>query len=81
MCFFLKGWHEDAIDIFQRALKACPTQESAIAKDIKYNLARAYEESDQKPQALELYRKLAQIDFSYKDVGQRIDILRKDVKR
>ncbi|MFO7495028.1 MAG: tetratricopeptide repeat protein, partial [Desulfobacterales bacterium] len=81
LCFLLKGWYEDAIDIFQKALDACPTQESPIAKDIKYNLARTYEASGQKYEALELYRKLAQLDFSYKDVGQRIDILRKDVKR
>ncbi|MFO7690499.1 MAG: hypothetical protein R6W83_08090, partial [Cryobacterium sp.] len=60
------------------ALKACLTQESPIAKDIKYNLARTYEDSGQPAQALELYRKLAQLDFSYKDIGQRIDILRKN---
>jgi tetratricopeptide (TPR) repeat protein len=23
LCFLLKGWYEDAIDIFQKALKAC----------------------------------------------------------
>ncbi|NLW83197.1 MAG: hypothetical protein GXY41_02150 [Phycisphaerae bacterium] len=81
LCFLLKGWYEDAIDIFQRALKACPTEDNAIAKDITYNLARAYEASDQTSEALNLYRKIAQLDFSYKDVGQRIDILRKDGKR
>ena len=81
LCFLLKGWYEDAIDIFQKAIKSCQTQESPLAKDIRYNLARTYEASDKKNEALELYRKLAQLDFSYKDVGQRIDILRKDAKR
>lgn len=81
LCFLLKGWYEDAIDIFQKAIKSCPVQESPVAKDIKYNLARTYEAADRKNEALELYRKLAQLDFSYKDVGQRIDILRKDAKR
>ncbi len=81
LCFLLKGWNEDAIDIFQQALKASPSQEGPITKDIKYNLARAYESSGQIKEALELYRKLAQLDFNYKDVGQRIDILRKDVKK
>lgn len=81
LCFLLKGWHEDAIDIFQRAMKACPTQETPIAKDIRYNLAKAYEGSGKSAEALELYRKLAQIDFRYKDVGERIDFLRKDGKR
>ncbi len=81
LSFLLKGWHEDAIDIFQKALDACQTQESVVAKDIKYNLARTYEAVGRKQEALELYRKLAQLDFSYKDVGQRIDFLRKDVKK
>ena len=31
--------------------------------------------------ALDIYRKLAQTDFSYKDVGQRIDNLRKAGKK
>ncbi len=81
LCFLLKGWHEDAIDIFQNAINTCQTQESSVAKNIRYNLARTYEDSGQGQEALEIYRKLAQVDFSYKDVGERIDILRKDVKR
>ena len=81
LCFLLKGWYEDAIEIFQKAMKECQTQESSVAKDIRYNLARAYEASGLKKEALEIYRKLAQIDFGYKDVGQRIDILRKDVTK
>lgn len=77
LCFLLKGWTEDAIDIFQRALDQMVNKESTIAKDIKYNLARAYETQGKPEEALTIYRKLAQTDFSYKDVGQRIDKLRK----
>jgi tetratricopeptide (TPR) repeat protein len=80
LCFLLKGWQDDAIDIFQKALEGCINKDSAVAKDIRYNLARAYEEYSQPGKALELYRKLAQTDFSYKDVGQRIDFLRKNGK-
>jgi tetratricopeptide (TPR) repeat protein len=76
LCFLLKGWHEDAIDIFNDALKECQVQDSAITKDIRYNLARAYEASNQTAKAIEFYRKLAQTDFSYKDVSQRLDKLR-----
>ena len=76
LCFLLKGWFDDAIDLFKEAMKNCPTQESGIAKDVRYNLARAYEASGKLEPALELYRKLAQIDYSYKDVSQRIDKLR-----
>jgi len=78
LCFLLKGWFEDAVDIFAEALGDCPTQDSSLAKDIRYNLARAYESSNQTAKALEIYRKLAQTDFSHKDVSQRIDKLRKE---
>lgn len=81
VCFLLKGWLEDAVDIFKVALENCVNKEGSIAKDIRYNLARAYESNGQISEALEIYRKLAQTDFSYKDVGQRIDNLRKDGKR
>jgi tetratricopeptide (TPR) repeat protein len=77
LCFLLKGWLEDAIDIFQRALEQMVNKDSTIGKDIRYNLARAYETQGKLEEALTLYRKLAQTDFSYKDVGQRIDKLRK----
>jgi tetratricopeptide (TPR) repeat protein len=76
LCFLLKGWYDDAIDIFTEALKECQIQDNAIAKDIRYNLARAYEANNQTDKAIEIYRKLAQTDFSYKDVGQRLDKLR-----
>ncbi len=76
LCFLLKEWFDDAIDIFSAALKECQTQDSLIAKDIRYNLARAYEAGNKLDKALEVYRKLAQTDFSYKDVSQRIDKLR-----
>jgi tetratricopeptide (TPR) repeat protein len=76
VCFFLKGWYADAIDIFQNALDLCELQEDQIAKDIRYNLARSYEEDGNAEQALNLYRKLAQFDFAYKDVSQRVNKLR-----
>lgn len=80
LCFLLKGWHEDAIDIFQKALEHCVNKDSPTGKDIRYNTARAYEAIGKPDEALTLYRKLAQTDFSYKDVGQRIDFLRKSGK-
>jgi hypothetical protein len=43
---------------------------------LRYNLARAYEEGGDTVNALEVYRKLAQIDFAYRDVSGRVDKLR-----
>jgi tetratricopeptide (TPR) repeat protein len=76
LCFLLKGWYEDAIDIFNQALKSCSVEDSNLAKDIRYNLARTYEAANQSAAALEIYRKLAQADFGYKDISERIDKLR-----
>ena len=76
LCFYLKQWYDDAIDIFTEALGACEVKDSATAKDLRYNLAKSYEHKGQIKEALELYRKLAQLDFGYKDVRRRVDKLR-----
>jgi tetratricopeptide (TPR) repeat protein len=75
-CFFMKGWYADAIDVLTRAMDSYEIKEDAIAKELRYNLARAYEEQGDKVKALELYRKIAQVDFVYKDVSQRVEKLR-----
>ena len=76
LCFFLKGWFTDAIDIFTQAIDSHELKDDSIAKELRYNLARSYEEKGDTEKALELYRKIAQLDFSYKDVRQRVDKLR-----
>ena len=75
-CFFMKGWYADAIDVFTQAIEAYEIKDDAVAKELRYNLARAYEEQGEKERALEIYRKIAQLDFCYKDVGERVDKLR-----
>jgi len=75
-CFYLKKWYDDAIDIFTEALGGCEVKDSATAKDLRYNLAKSYEHKGQTKEALELYRKLAQLDFGYKDVRKRVNKLR-----
>ena len=77
LCFFLKGWHSDAVDIFQQAIDAYEIKDDGLAKDLRYNLARSFEEQGKAGEALEIYRKLAQLDFGFKDVRQRVDKLRK----
>jgi len=74
--FFMKGWYADAIDIFKRAIDSYEIKEDAVAKELRYNLARAYEEQSDTEKALEIYRKIAQYDFAYKDVSKRVNKLR-----
>jgi tetratricopeptide (TPR) repeat protein len=75
-CFFGKGWLDDAIDIFTQAINSREIKDDAIGKEIRYNLARAYEARGDIQQAIELYRKIAQEDFAFKDVSHRVDKLR-----
>jgi tetratricopeptide (TPR) repeat protein len=76
VCFFKKGWYADAIDVFTQAISSYEIENDDIAKELRYNLARAYEDSGDAVKALEVYRKLAQIDFAYRDVSGRVDKLR-----
>ncbi len=81
ICFFMKGWYEDATEIFEKALEICKVKDSNIAKEIRYNLARSLEQDKKYSQALSVYRKLAQLDFSFQDVGSRVDKLREKVDK
>jgi len=76
LSFFMKGWYADAIDVFTKAIDSYEIKDDGVGKELRYNLARAYEAQGDGAKALELYRKIAQLDFAYKDVHQRIDELR-----
>ncbi len=76
LCFFMKGWFTDAIDVFTRAIDTYEIKDDNIAKELRYNLARSYHEQGNTEKALEIYRKIAQLDFAYKDIRQQIDKLR-----
>ncbi|HBG28483.1 MAG TPA: hypothetical protein DDX75_15455 [Phycisphaerales bacterium] len=77
LCFFVKGWFNDAVDTLKEAVESYEIKDNDIAKELRYNLARAYEQQGNMETALELYRRIAQIDFSYKDVKARVHRLRK----
>ncbi len=76
LCFFMKGWFSDAIDVLTQAIDFYKIKEDGIAKEMQYNLGRSYEEQGDTEKALGVYHKIAQLDFAYKDVRQRIDKLR-----
>ena len=79
LCFFQKGWFTDAIDIFNRAIDEHELKDDKIAKELRYNLAGALVQDSQKEKALDIYRKIAQIDFAYRDVSERVDKIRKEI--
>ena len=65
LCFAEKGWLDDAIDIYNRAINSYEIKEDAVAKELRYNLAKAYEQQGDTDKALDVYRKIAQFDFAY----------------
>ncbi|MCP4710380.1 MAG: tetratricopeptide repeat protein [Planctomycetes bacterium] len=79
-CWFYKKWYTDAVDSFNEALEMVESQEGQLAKELRYNLGRAYEADGNFEEALNSFRKVAQIDFNYLDVRQRVDELRKKQK-
>lgn len=81
MCFLAKEWMEDAVDIFGQAIKAHEIPDDAVGKELRYNLGRSYEQLGRVQEALDLYRKIAQVDYAFKDVRQRVDKLRKAADR
>ncbi|MHC4489569.1 MAG: tetratricopeptide repeat protein [Planctomycetota bacterium] len=76
LCFFMKGWLADAIDVFTKAINSYEIKDDTVGKELRYNLARAYEQQGDADKALEIYRKIAQADFTFKDVSKRVDKLR-----
>ncbi len=75
-CFLRKGWHADAVDMFNDALENHETKDDRLGKELRYYLGLTYEEMDKPDAALEVFRKLAQTDFNYRDVSERVSKLR-----
>ena len=78
LCFSMKGWLADAIDVYNQAIESYEIKDDAIGKEVRYNLARAYEQQNDTDKALQIYRKIAQSDFAYKDVSKRVDKIRSE---
>ncbi|MBN2211801.1 MAG: tetratricopeptide repeat protein [Sedimentisphaerales bacterium] len=76
-CFFYKQWYTDSIEMFQQALENLEDTEGNLAKELRYNLGRAYEADGKIEEALDCFRKVAQLDFNYLDVKERVEALRK----
>ena len=75
-CFFYKKWYTDAIESFQEAYDNVESKEGAMAKELLYNLGRAYEADGNDTEALGNYRRVTQIDYNYQDARSRVDALR-----
>ncbi len=76
--FAKKEWHSEAVETFERVLEHELTENRA--KDVHYHLASSLEAMGETGKALEHLSRVAQIDYNYLDVRERIEALRKKVK-
>jgi len=69
------------VETFEQAYELLENKESATAKELLYNLGRSHEADENLEDALNYYRKVAQIDYNYRDARKRVDALRQQQKK
>lgn len=75
MAFFKKGWYTEAADTFTQALEGDVPEKRRI--ELLYNMGLCQEAMGNAAKAISHYSDVAQIDFNYRDVRDRIEKLRK----
>lgn len=75
--FAKKQWHHEAAETFERALATDMPEERAI--ELRYNLGDVLERLGELERALEQFSQIAQIDYQYQDVRDRVEKLRKQI--
>ena len=71
-CFMHQGMLDLAIKRFADAESELPVMDE-LKKDIVYNLGLAYEATKQPDKALEQWKKIYEVDMSYRDVAARVE--------
>jgi len=73
--FAKRGWLEEAAETFERALEGEVSE--AMQKELRYNLADVYERMGRLDKAQEQFSDVAQMDYTFKDVRDRMERLRR----
>ena len=72
--FAAKGWLPEAAQTYQRALDLELTEDQE--KTMRYGLGDILQEQGKLDEALEQFSKVAQVEFTYKDVRDRVEQIR-----
>lgn len=80
VCFYNKGWYQQAIDILREAAEEYEIEGDSLCKDIYYLLGRALEDSGEIQEAIKTYSKIVRWDYNYRDVKSRLDNLQNKSK-
>ena len=70
-CFQQMGLHDLAIDQYSKAVEELPMLDG-VKKEITYNLVSAYDAIGESDKAIAEFKKIAAVDFSYRDVREKI---------
>ncbi len=73
--FVKKGWFREAAETFTKALQSESTEE--FTKELRYHLGDVLMQMDELDKAQEQFATVAQLDYNYRDVRERIDNIRK----
>ena len=74
--FLEAGFADEAIDTLQGVIDEYQLRDDARYKEMHYWQGRAYEAQGNKDLAIKRYSQVAQSEFTYRDVQQRIKVLR-----
>lgn len=72
MSFAANGLIDAAIDEFKEAINRYELEKDDMSKQLHYELARCYEQTDQIQEAADEYKLLARWDYNYRDVRNRM---------
>ncbi|MCD4824026.1 MAG: hypothetical protein K8S55_05425 [Phycisphaerae bacterium] len=76
--FMKKQWWQEAVDTFERALESDISEERG--KELRYYLACSYNQMGNLEKAQEQFSHVAQIDFNFKDVRDRLEAVRTKIR-
>ncbi|MCK4275388.1 MAG: hypothetical protein KAX78_02675 [Phycisphaerae bacterium] len=77
--FAKKGWLQEASETFERALEGDVSE--VRTKELKYNLGDVLEQMGELAKAQDQFSDVAQMDYTYRDVRQRMDRIRQQVRQ
>jgi len=72
--FARKGLNQEAAETYERALESDVPE--GQKKEMVYHLAEIYEKMEQFQKAEDLFSDLAQMDFTFRDVSKRLEVVR-----
>ena len=75
--FTRKEWYREAAETYERVLNAEMTEDRS--KELRYNLGHAMEKMGELVRAQDEFSRVAQIDYNYKDVRERLERIRKQL--